>query len=237
MVSYLEAKYVMIRRGTASSFCLFRGSNTFIKQEIADIVNRRCHRNEGCTFFQWKGMFLLIKEIIVVEGKDDTVAIKRAVEADTIETNGSAIGEDVLRRILLAQERRGVIIFTDPDHAGERIRKIVAGRVPGCKHAFLPQEKAMYKGDIGIENADPEAIRQALAELRTETPDGLGEITWDDLMDAGLIVHPEAANRRLLMGNLLGIGYANGKQFYKRCTSFRISREEFLEALGKMEEG
>ncbi|GAK04854.1 ribonuclease M5 [Geomicrobium sp. JCM 19037] len=27
-----------------------------------------------------------IKECIVVEGRDDTVAIKRAVEADTIET-------------------------------------------------------------------------------------------------------------------------------------------------------
>ncbi|MCM3631302.1 ribonuclease M5 [Paenibacillus glycanilyticus] len=179
----------------------------------------------------------MIKEIIVVEGKDDTVAVKRAVDADTIETNGSAVGEDVLRRIELAMERRGVIIFTDPDHAGERIRKIVARRVPGCKHAFLPQEKAMYKGDIGIENASPEAIRQALSELRTEMASGEGDITWDDLMAAGLIVHPDAANRRLQMGKLLGIGYANGKQFFKRCTSFQISREEFAEALRTMEQG
>lgn len=28
----------------------------------------------------------MIKEVIVVEGRDDTVAIRRAVEADTIET-------------------------------------------------------------------------------------------------------------------------------------------------------
>ncbi len=55
----------------------------------------------------------MIKEIIVVEGKDDTVAIKRAVEAETIETGGSAINKEVLERIRLAQERRGVIIFTD----------------------------------------------------------------------------------------------------------------------------
>ena len=34
----------------------------------------------------------MIKEMIVVEGKDDTAAIRRAVEADTIETGGSAIG-------------------------------------------------------------------------------------------------------------------------------------------------
>lgn len=177
----------------------------------------------------------MIKEIIIVEGKDDTTAIKRAVDADTIETNGSAIGEDVLRRIALANERRGVIIFTDPDHAGERIRKIVARHAPGCKHAFLPQEKAMYKGDIGIENASPEAIRQALSELRTESTELVGEITWEDLMTAGLIIHPDAAKRRLYIGNLLGIGYANGKQFHKRCTSFQISKEEFIAALREME--
>lgn len=177
----------------------------------------------------------MIKEIIVVEGKDDTAAIKRAVDADTIETNGSAIGDDVLRRIALANERRGIIIFTDPDHAGERIRKIVARHAPGCKHAFLPQEKAIYKGDIGIENATPEAIRQALSELRTETADVAGEIAWDDLIAAGLIVHPDASSRRLAMGKLLGIGYANGKQFYKRCTSFRISKEEFIAAFQEME--
>lgn len=171
-----------------------------------------------------------------MEGKSDTAAIKRAVEADTIETNGSAIGEDVLRRITLANERRGIIIFTDPDHAGERIRKIVARHAPGCKHAFLPQEKAYYRGDIGIENASPEAIIQALSELRTETAEEAGEIHWEDLMEAGLINHPDAANRRLEMGKLLGIGYANGKQFYKRCASFRISKAEFAAALRRMEQ-
>jgi ribonuclease M5 len=179
----------------------------------------------------------MIKEIIVVEGKDDTVAIKRAVEAETIETGGSAIGEAVLKRIELAGTRRGVIIFTDPDHAGERIRKIVAARVPGCKHAFLPQAEALHKGDIGVENATPEAIRRALANVRTETGEAEGEITWKDLIDAGLIVHPDASNRRLALGNLLGIGYANGKQFHKRCTMFRISMEEFERALRIMETG
>lgn len=46
-----------------------------------------------------------IKEIIVVEGKDDTVAIKRAVDADTIETNGSAINEETINKIRLAQKK------------------------------------------------------------------------------------------------------------------------------------
>lgn len=80
----------------------------------------------------------MIKEVIVVEGRDDTVAIRRAVEADTIETGGSAINDRILSRIALAQERRGVIVLTDPDHAGERIRKIIANKVlrlQACVHS------------------------------------------------------------------------------------------------------
>ena len=179
----------------------------------------------------------MIREIIVVEGKDDTAAIKRAVEADTIETGGSAIGEAVLRRIELARKRRGVIVFTDPDHAGERIRKIISAKVPGCKHAFLPQELAEHKGDIGVENASPEAIRRALETVRTEYADAAGEaeIAWEDLIDAGLIVHADAAARRLQVGNALGIGYCNGKQFYRRCVAFRISREEFAAAVSRLD--
>ena len=52
-----------------------------------------------------------IKEIIVVEGKDDTVAIKRAVDADTIETNGSAIGDHVIEQVKLAQQK-GALLFS-----------------------------------------------------------------------------------------------------------------------------
>ena len=73
------------------------------------------------------------------------------------------IGQDKVKErldifIKAAQKRRGVIIFTDPDFAGEKIRKKIAQEVPGCKHAFLPREEAKKDGDIGIENASPESI-------------------------------------------------------------------------------
>ncbi|MFL6561603.1 MAG: toprim domain-containing protein, partial [Bacillus sp. (in: firmicutes)] len=48
-----------------------------------------------------------IKEIIVVEGKDDTTAIKRAINADTIETNGSAVNETTIEKVRRAQQSRG----------------------------------------------------------------------------------------------------------------------------------
>jgi ribonuclease M5 len=173
----------------------------------------------------------LIREIIVVEGKHDTTAIRRAVQADTIETGGSAIHNDVLAQIAKAQQLRGVIILTDPDHAGERIRRIVADRVPGCKHAFVAQLEATHSGDIGIENASPESIRNALAQVRTEAESPGTDLTAADLTLAGLAGVSDAAQRRFIVGRKLRIGYANAKTFLKRCAMFGIRRSDLDEVL------
>lgn len=178
----------------------------------------------------------MIREVIVVEGKEDTAAVQRAVEADTIETGGSAISEEVIERIRLAKERRGVIILTDPDHPGERIRSIISRHVPGCKHAFIPVDEARYKGEVGVEHASPETIREALRHVKTEYADAEPSVVWEDLLRAGLVMHPQAASRRAKIGQLLGIGHANGKTFLKRCRVFRITKEEFREACKRMEE-
>ncbi|GGE84561.1 ribonuclease M5 [Priestia taiwanensis] len=178
-----------------------------------------------------------IKEIIVVEGKDDTVKIKHAVDADTIETNGSAINEATLERIKLAQEKRGVIVFTDPDYPGERIRNIITQHVPNCKHAFLSKEEAIAKKGkrgLGIEHASVEAIRIALQHAQQQTEEYKGEISWDDLLDAGLIGGSVAKSRREKIGKLLKIGYTNGKQLHKRLQVFQISKGDFEEAVRQM---
>src|SRR5699024_1736515 len=88
-----------------------------------------------------KRRFMRVKEIIDVEGKSDTTKIKLAVDADTIETNGSAINDETLALIAHAKEKRGVIIFTDPDYPGERIRHIIDQAVPGCKHPFCNEKR------------------------------------------------------------------------------------------------
>lgn len=179
----------------------------------------------------------MIKEVIIVEGRDDTAAIKRALRADTIETGGSALSEGTLRKIEHAHQKRGIIIFTDPDYAGERIRKIISKRIPGCKHAFISREDATNNKDIGVENASPEAIREALANVWTEVADEQPLIPWHWMIEAGLTAHPHARKRREKMGELLKIGYGNAQQFYHRLHMFQISEEEWLEAYRQIEQG
>jgi ribonuclease M5 len=64
-----------------------------------------------------------IKEIIVVEGRDDTARIKLAVDADTIETNGSAIDDMSLKQIRLPRKTQRGHYFNGSGFPGEKIEK------------------------------------------------------------------------------------------------------------------
>lgn len=178
---------------------------------------------------------MIIQEVIIVEGKNDTNKIKQAVDADTIETNGSAINEETIQLIKHAQRKRGVIIFTDPDYPGERIRKMIQQRVPGCKHAFLPKSVAQSKtrNKIGIEHASISAIRDALRRTQEEITNRRysSDITKMDLIALGLIGKRDSKHFREQIGNLLAIGYTNSKQLLKRLHLFQISKEELNEAM------
>jgi len=174
-----------------------------------------------------------IQEIIVVEGKDDTTAIKRAVDADTIETNGSAVNAETIEKIKRAQQTRGVIIFTDPDYPGQRIRQMIVDHVPDCKHAFIPKEDALHKRrkGVGVEHATIDVIRKALLHAHIMKAEVEEEITQEDLLVAGLVGGPGAKERREKLGKLLSIGYTNGKQLHKRLMMFQISKLEFSKAV------
>ena len=63
----------------------------------------------------------MIKEVIVVEGRDDITAVKQAVDAEVIAVGGFGINAKVIERIKDAQ-KKGSIVLTDPDFAGEKIR-------------------------------------------------------------------------------------------------------------------
>lgn len=182
---------------------------------------------------------LKIKEIVVVEGKDDTKRLRQVVEVDTIETIGSAINEEILLRIEHAQDIRGVIVFTDPDFSGEKIRKIITAAVPQVKHAFISRKDGApeKKGSsLGVEHASDEAILDALKNVLTpyEVFDEGGqilEIPRQLLLDYGLIAGSKAKKRREALGDYLRIGYTNGKQLCKRLKMFQITENELNKAM------
>ena len=176
----------------------------------------------------------MFKEVIVVEGRDDTRRLKEVyTEVETIETNGSAINQEVLDRIKILQEQRGVIVFTDPDFPGNKIRQAVMQYVPDCKHAHLQKGDAIAKNGrgLGVEHASDEAIKEALTNLITPKNTVVEEIESQFLFDFGLIGHSNSAKVRERLSQVLGIGYVNGKQLQKRLMMFGITKQQVVDAL------
>ena len=178
----------------------------------------------------------MIKEVLVVEGKMDVVAIGKAVEADCIITEGFNLKPKALDAIKQAYKKRGIIILTDPDSAGERIRQFLSNRFPDAKHAFVPRDEATANDDIGIEQASPESIRKALEKVRTLDWNPSEIFSGADLIRAGLSGAADASERRARLGARLGIGYANAKTFLLRLNHYGVTREEFEAALAEESE-
>ena len=199
--------------------------------------NKAFHNKMTSSLLKEDSKTFTVEEIIVVEGKDDTRRLQEVLPVDTIETIGSAINDEILAQISNAQETRGVIVFTDPDFSGEKIRKRIMEEVPDAKHAFLSRDQAApsrSKGSLGVEHASDEAILEALQKVVTPVrieDEKLPKIPRQTLMEYGLIAGNGAKARREKLGNLLRIGYTNSKQLEKRLGMFRITPEELAQAM------
>ena len=153
-----------------------------------------------------------VKEVIVVEGRYDQNTLRQVVDADVICTDGFAIFRDGERQALLRRlaEKRGLIVLTDPDGAGEVIRGFLSGIVPtgAVKHAFIPDIPGKEKrksspskeGKLGVEGMAPEAILRALQTAGAtldDTPSPRREgITPAVLYALGLSGTPDSAEKR-----------------------------------------
>ena len=83
-----------------------------------------------------------IREVIVVEGRYDKNALSQAVDAAIVEVGGFAVFNDREKTAYLRTlaEKRGLILFTDPDGAGFVIRSHLKSVLPPdrLKQAYIP---------------------------------------------------------------------------------------------------
>ncbi len=182
-----------------------------------------------------------IKQVIVVEGRDDAANIKRFVDAEIIITHGFAISAETYRRIAYAASTVGIIILTDPDFAGERIRKDITKRIKGnLKQAYISRAAARKGNDIGVENAGGEAIVTALANAKAEVDDVAPIYTQSDIVSLGLAGRANSKALRIAVGEAFHIGYANAKQLLQRLNKYQVDKTALarfiksFQALGSM---
>ena len=178
-----------------------------------------------------------IKEIIIVEGKDDIAAVKQAVDAHVIAVHGySSFKKETIEKLKNISLNNDIIVLTDPDFAGKKIRDLISQNIPDAKHAFISRTEGTKKGNIGVENANKEAIIEALknSNIKFLNKEIEKQYSHSDLVDNKLCYGENSKIRREQIGSILRIGYYNSKQLLNALNNFNISREIFDKAIKEL---
>lgn len=171
-----------------------------------------------------------IKEIIVVEGKNDTNVLQSYFDCDTIETGGDQILDSTIKHIKEAKKTRDIIIFTDPDTPGEHIRRWIDERVPGCKHAFIEKKKARTEKKVGVEHASKEDLWDALCHCVTFEKN-VQTLSWNDFVELGLTGFASSHDLRNEVCQYFHIGPCNAKTCFKRLNQLSHTKEEIQKVM------
>jgi ribonuclease M5 len=172
-------------------------------------------------------MKLKLNALIVVEGVKDVQKLTPLIDADFVTTNGSALSSEVIEFIRRAKIKgREVIVFTDPDFPGEKIRQTLEQAIPGLTHAFVEKKFAISHGKVGVAEATNDAILRSLSEKLTPNPSIQGTLTIQDLARLGFVGDQQAGILREKTNQHFHLGPCNVKTMLKRLNVLGIGYDE-----------
>ena len=153
-----------------------------------------------------------LKQAVIVEGKYDKIKLSSIVDAIIITTDGFSVFKDKEKIALIKKiaEKDGVIVLTDSDSAGFKIRNYIKGCTQKGKitNIYIPdifgKEKRKAapskEGKLGVEGIPSqiliEAFKKANVTVNEEVNERKEVITKIRLFDDGFIGQPDSDKKR-----------------------------------------
>ena len=180
---------------------------------------------------------------VIVEGKYDKIRLSAVIDALIVTTEGFGIFSDKEKQRLIKKlaAEKGLLILTDSDAAGFKIRNYLKNIVPEEQivHAYIPdiygkerrKESPSKEGKLGVEGMDAATLEAALlasgAFRESAAKEDRQPVTTANLYEAGLTGRTDSAQRRRELLADLGLpARLTGKSFLQALNLF-MTREEF----------
>lgn len=170
----------------------------------------------------------VINALIVVEGTTDVSLLTSFLDTEIVTTNGSDVPRETIDYILEASKRKDVIVLTDPDYPGKRIRDVLDQHIPNLKHAYIPKEKAIKHHKVGVAESDKQTILDALSHITITKSPTPGNLTYSDLLELKLVGENSKVNKEKVETHF-HLGYGNGKTLLKRLNAMNIDKKQLEE--------
>lgn len=195
-----------------------------------------------------------VKETIIVEGVYDKIKLSRFIDAVIITTSGFSIfsNSELLDTVKKMAQSTGIVILTDSDSAGFKIRNYIKQAVPSdtVKHAYVPdihgkekrKIKAGKEGLLGVEGMKEDVILDALRKAGCTIDGSEGEakkgreITKADLYKAGLSGGEGSREKRNALALSLGIPMKISANMLLDVINRLLDYSEFCEIIQSIDE-
>lgn len=180
---------------------------------------------------------------VIVEGKYDKIKLSSIIEATIIVTNGFQIFSDKekLNFIRKISEKNGVIILTDSDWAGLKIRNYLKGSINPNKiiHVYIPdvygKEKRKFhsskEGKLGVEGIKIDLLIEAFTRAGVINQKDAGssdKITKLDFYNWGLSGQANSSTKRREVTQALGFPENLSSNALLEAVNEFYTRENFL---------
>ena len=158
-----------------------------------------------------------LKQAVVVEGRYDKARLANIFDAPVIETGGFGIYKNAAKRELIKTlaQGDGIVIITDPDKAGFRIRNYIKNFCAGGKvwDVYLPdgpgrerRKRAPSKeGLLGAEGLDDAVVIEAFRRAGVGEGEGVEPFTKAFLTGLGVCGGANSTALRASLARRLGL--------------------------------
>ncbi len=191
---------------------------------------------------------LHIKETIVVEGKFDKERLKGITDAPIICTGGFSLytNKNIINSIRKMAEKTGIIVLTDSDSAGFRIRNYIkqfVGKRGVVKHAYIPSIEGKERrkrvpgkeGLIGVEGMTEEDLLKILETVvtveETASEADIKPITKAMFFEEGLSGKDDSFQKRRQLAKVLGLPVRISANAMLDLLNSAIGYDEYKKAL------
>ena len=188
-----------------------------------------------------------IKQAVIVEGRYDKIRLSNIIDAVIVPVNGFSVFKDreTAELIKTLARKNGIVILTDSDSAGFRIRTKIREIARGCEviNVYIPDLKGKEKrkrepskeGLLGVEGIDDktlvEAFRKAGVFAESSDEQKTAPITKADLFDLGIIGGENSHLKRKALQKALGLPERLSANLLLEILNVMYTREEFLKAI------
>ena len=186
---------------------------------------------------------------VIVEGKYDRQRLGELIDGTILETGGFGIFRDPEKLELLRTlaKKTGIIVLTDSDGAGFKIRHYIRSAIPEGKvfDVYIPdiygkeRRKAQpsKEGKLGVEGMDHQTLLECLERagvLAGEVPARRDPITKTDLFLLGFSGTDGAAERRAVLLKELGFPELMTAKALLPVLNTLFSRQEFIDLTDRL---